>query len=221
VKLHVAACALALSGTALAHEPPSHTHWWHELDPAWYVGAGAGQSTFDALPAIADDGSLTTSSVDDTGTSWRLFAGVGFGRYVAFELGHVDLGQARLRAQSDGSSFLWNAGPVSESVTLDGQELALVGRLPVAADWALFGRIARLRWESAQRIAGDTQCCGQGPFKESDDGYDTTLAGGIQYDGFRAFRVALEYGAVTFAIPVSYEDEADVASLAVSLAYLF
>jgi OOP family OmpA-OmpF porin len=215
-----AVLALALTGSAWAddgHAGRPHTHWWLELNlnPSWYAGGALGQSTFEDW--FFDDGSLSRNA-DDSDTAMRVFGGVSFGRYLALELGYTDFGEASFRGQSDGSGGLWNAGPVAEKIGLEGYDVALLGKLPVADDWALFGKVGYLTWESTLDLTGDTQCCGPVSDHLSGDDASVSYAGGVQYDGFGPLRVVAEYGAVEFDYGFG---EAEVASFGLSLVYLF
>jgi len=217
----VAVLALGLGKTASAQgEQGGHTHWWMELDPSWYAGAGLGQSSFDKWLDVIDDGSLGSRNADDRDTGMRFFAGVSFGRYLAVELGYADFGEGSFRAQSDGSGSVWSAGPVAQVVEVEGVDLALLGKLPLTGDWALFGKAGLVSWDVGVGIAGDTQCCGPVAFKADDAGTDLSYGGGVQYDGLGPLRLVAEYGVVRFSSENVIED-AEVDSLGISIAYRF
>lgn len=213
----IALLALALSGNAAAHdEHGGHAHWWHELDPSWYAGAALAQSTFNKW--ALDDGSFSSRDTDDSDIGTRLFAGVSLGRYLALELGYADFGEASMRAQSDGSGFVWNAGPAAQDVALDGIDFAMVGKLPLTAEWALVGKAGFLKWDSTFEVAGDFQCCGPATFDFGDDGTDSWYGAGVQYDGFAPLRIIGEYRADEFP---SVIEDVKVESFGISLAYLW
>jgi OmpA-like transmembrane domain len=216
--------AMALCGVVAAADEPKdcgcgHTHWWLEAHPAWYAGAALGQTTFDGLPNF-DDGSLSSEQEDDSDLGFRAFVGAGIGRYVAVELGYADFGETSSRAQSDGSGGSLAAGPYRDSLAVDGYDLALVGKLPLNADWGLFGKVARLKWDSSYEVSGNFQCCGPSSAKLDDDGYDTTFGVGVQYEGLRPVRFAVVYDAASVALPF-FDEDADITSIGLSVAYGF
>lgn len=71
--------ALALGSAFVAL--PAAAQWSSPLLSQAYIGAGGGQ---------ADTGDL--SPADDTDTSWKVFAGVGFNQIIGAEVAYNDLG---------------------------------------------------------------------------------------------------------------------------------
>jgi OOP family OmpA-OmpF porin len=213
--------ALAMSGNAWAHED-GHTHWWMELDASFYAGAGLAQNGLEEWFETLDDGSLS-GDFDDSDTGMRLFGGVDFGRYVAVELGYADMGEGSVRAQSDGSGFIWNAGPVAQDVEVEGIDLALLGRVPLTDDWTAFGKAGVLSWEVTMAAAGDTQCCGPFAFGQDQDGRGLIYGAGVQYQGFDHLRIVAEYGVAEFSDKGFFflAEDVKVDSFGISLAYLF
>lgn len=201
------------------HDEATHSHWWLglDLDLAWYAGAGIGQSQFDDY-AFFNDGSFTSQSKDDTGTSLRLFGGLAFGRYLALELGYADFDEASFRAQSDGSGSLFDAGPQSVKVAADGYDLSLVGRLPLG-DWGLFAKVGNTWWESKAPVAFDLQSQGAIATTLSDDGSAISYGAGVQYDALRPLRLVGEYGVLP--LEAEFIDDATLDWFMVSVAYLF
>lgn len=228
MKRFLAGIALALVAiTGFAHDVESgakpHTHWWLEmadLDLSWYAGAGVGQSRFGDY-TIPNDGSFISQSKDDTGTTLRLFGGMGVGKFLALELGYVDFGEASFRAQSDGSGGTWNAGPQSIKIGVDGYDVSLVGRLPIGEAWGLFVKLGETWWDAEAPLVVDSQCCGAFDVTLSDDGNEFTYGGGVQYDGLRPIRIAAEYGALPLDAQITTGEEMPLDWLAISVAYLF
>lgn len=218
-----AALALAACGAAGAHDGNQdarpHSHWWLDPDfkPSWYAGAGVGQSRFEGYE-LFDDGSFTSRSNDDTGTTLRFFGGLALGKHVAVELGYADFGKASFRAQSDGSGTSWNAGPQSVKIEAETYDVSLVGRLPLG-DWALFAKVGAAWWGSAIAVSVDLQCCGPLDEALTDDGQKFTYGGGAHYDGLRPIRLVAEYGVL--ALEPEIFDDASLEWVALSAAYLF
>lgn len=77
----------------------------------FYLGASVGQSKIDVGNCNDfDDGSLITCSIDDNDTGYKVYGGYQFNPHLALEGGYVDLGEAKVTANSDGSGFLWAPG---------------------------------------------------------------------------------------------------------------
>jgi hypothetical protein len=225
----IAVLALGCSAACWANEGHGdrpHSHWWLDmgLTPSWYAGGSLGRSDFSNWSSAAklDSGSYTSRAEDYGDTGLRVFTGVDFSRYFALELGYTDFGEATFRGQSDGSGFIWSAGPVSESVALEAFELNLIGKLPVSGDLALFGRVGTISAKSNQRITATSQCCGPESVEGNSRDTDLTYGAGLEYDGFRPVRLVAAYGDASFdvALPVD-NSTAHVKSFALSLAYLF
>ncbi|HET9445763.1 MAG TPA: outer membrane beta-barrel protein [Steroidobacteraceae bacterium] len=107
-----------------------------------YFGMGGGiakmdlgsKSSFDAV-ALARFGPPAGSSLDDSTDAWGLQVGYRFNRYVAAEVGYVDLGRG---------SYVANYPPSSRySVRFlsSGPTLAVLGMFPVAARFDIHGRV--------------------------------------------------------------------------------
>jgi hypothetical protein len=190
---------------------------------SWYAGASLAQTAFKDWSAVAylDDGSYTSSAQDEEDAGFRLFGGVGLSKYLAVELGYSDFGAAEARAQSDGSASLWAAGPVSETLTLEAFDLAVLGKLPIVRDTSVVGRLGLSAWDSSLQVSGTTQSVGPARLDESDHGSALLLGAGIEYDGLRSLRLSLAYTHSTFGTVFAGEREAEVGSVALSLAYLF
>jgi len=119
-------------------------------DGGWYAGVGVGNAKYKDMPSAAEwDAALlslgitSTSTVDDSDTAWKLFAGYRFNKNFALEGGYADLGEAT-----------WNstvtvpaAGTVSASWKGKAWSLAAVGILPVSEQFEVFGKIGAHRWD--------------------------------------------------------------------------
>ena len=66
-----------------------------------YFGLSAGMSSLDVSKSDFDDvlqGMPATSSLDDGSFAWSAQIGYRWGKYIAAELGYIDLGEANYRA---------------------------------------------------------------------------------------------------------------------------
>lgn len=145
----------------------------------FYVGGSFGQSEVEDYSDYAsnyDDGSFTAADFDDSDTALRLFVGADLNPNVAVELGYVDLGEASTDATSDGCCF-YAPGPVSHSLTADGIDLSILGKVPVGESGALGARLGLLKWDGEEKLSDST-----GSLSGSDDGTDLFFGLGGQYN---------------------------------------
>lgn len=112
-----------------------------------YVGADVGQAKY-------KDGCRFTPGCDDNDTSWGLFAGYQFNRYLGAEIGYHDLGSI--------------SGP---GATIDGQALELVGvgSVPLTTAFSVYGKLGGYRGEAKGLGISETN-------------NDWTYGLGVQYD---------------------------------------
>lgn len=130
-----------------------------ETQAGFYVGLGAGQSSFDiekseldgvVLDVLFSQGLFVTSgssTFEDSDTALSLFAGYHFNPYIAVEAGYIDLGTAEYRS----SGTVNPPGPiVSAPTAMDidvetkGITLAALGSLPLGEVFDLHGRLGFL-----------------------------------------------------------------------------
>jgi OmpA-OmpF porin, OOP family len=148
VKKFVIAASLALvSATALADE-----------NRGFYMNGNFGQSQFDvsqeeldaiALAAFEDNGLIVQdadSSLDDSGSAWSISGGWRFSRYIAVEVGYLDLGSSKYAA--DGTVFVPTVGVVPAATTIDisveGPTVAAVAFAPIGEKFDVHGRLGML-----------------------------------------------------------------------------
>lgn len=130
-----------------------------------YVGGGVG-SDFEA--GTATDPLTSHLGTSTTGDRYKLFAGLGLGRYLAVEASYYDFGGKRCC-----EPLVPDLGFAFDT---DGYSAAVVGRLPLGRV-ALFGKVGTLWWdESGQLIT----IAGAAPW--SKHGTDMLTGAGV---GFR------------------------------------
>jgi len=82
----------------------------------FYLGVSAGQSKIDAGScADVDDGSLMSCTTDNSDIGLKIYGGYQFNSNIAVEGGYVDLGEATLTANSDGSGPVWPPGAIEST----------------------------------------------------------------------------------------------------------
>lgn len=218
---------VALCGMAWAHESadcdcPRASDAPIQWQTAWYAGASAGQETFGDWSTVRelDDGSYAAESEDNRGAGYRIFAGIDFLRYLGVEAGYADLGSASFAAESDGSGFLWDAGPVREEAELQGADLSLLARAPLPGQFALVGQAGVFRWKSEGTGYGSVQGFGPtGYLHEPEEGTDVLYGGRLEYDGLPAVRLTAAYTRSHFDLV--YREDASLEMFALSAAYRF
>lgn len=129
-KLGLIALAVLASSSALAQDTPG-----------WYAGANVGRTkaSFDTPATLAAFGSpgfnVNATSRDDRGTGYKLYGGYQLNRNFAVEGGYFDLGR---------SNYTYNTTPLgslSGNLRVRGLNLDLVGMLPLAERFSVFGRV--------------------------------------------------------------------------------
>ena len=118
-------------------------------DDGFYVGAGVGYGSMSVdsqkIDRIIDSEltptgyEVTRSNVDDGASPWSAFVGYRFMKYVAVELGYIDLGNADYTGiVSDG---LDTAGRVKAQWEASGWPVSVLGIWPINNEWEVFGRV--------------------------------------------------------------------------------
>ena len=153
----VATLFLAGAGSALAQGRP-------------YFGVSLGQSKFKSEPGACSDwnGILDPGyacSGDDKDSAWKIYAGYGFNRYIAAEVGYARLGEQRETAS--GTLALY-----PESVRRERRVWALagtlVGSLVITRSFGLTARLGLAYWNekistSSSGLAGSRTSDGVSP----------------------------------------------------------
>ncbi len=126
-----------------------------------YVGGSVGQTDVDL------DGY-------DEATSYAITAGFDISRYFAIEASYIDLGDA-----DDDLFPRW-------TVSADGYNAALVGRLPITTQLAAFAKVGAFIWEAELEEAGYGRL-------DSDDGTDYSAAVGLSLALTQNLDITAEY----------------------------
>ena len=122
----------------------------------FYFGVNLGQASYDVAlddAAILDDGSLFSADLDDTDTSLSLTLGYQLTPNLSLEGGYIDLGEFAFNATSDGSGFLYPAGPVGIKVEADGLFFDIKGQLPLNEQFSLYGKLGLLKWDADLKLS--------------------------------------------------------------------
>lgn len=148
---------------------------------AFYIGGAVGQAKAkDACSGTAAAGIPIVC--DDTDTSWKVFAGYEFNRYVAVEGGWADLGETTASATVLGT-------PVNAAVTAKGWEVLGVGSIPFNDQFSVYGKAGFFRW----RVNGTVVAAGFGSESVEDSGTDFTYGVGLRYNFTKNIGARLEW----------------------------
>ncbi len=115
-----------------------------------YLGFNLGQVSYDATLndfAVLDDDSLTSPSLDDTDSSYRLTIGYQLLPYLSLEGGYVDFGKFSATATSDGTG-IYPDGILSTATSADGFFIDVKGQIPINKQFSLYGTYGLLSWKS-------------------------------------------------------------------------
>ncbi len=126
-----------------------------------YVGGGLGSEIEGGTLGEEMSGDL-----DATGDRYKLFAGLGLGRYLALEATWYDFGGLRCCFEATDSGF--------ESET-DGYSAAVVGRLPLGRV-SLFGKVGVFAWDEDAILTTIA-----GPIERLEDGTDLVTGAGAAF----------------------------------------
>lgn len=172
--------AFLLSGGGLFPRPAQAD------DGSWYMGVsvGASKSAADAAELDANLAALgysTTSTLDDTDIGWKLFGGYQWNPNLAVEAALVDLGQVTSRISGnfgDLDAFVADVARV-HPYSARGISASIVGELPVAQRFRLFGKVGLFFWDAD--IDARFEVGGQPISFDSKQGVDPVFGAGVKY----------------------------------------
>lgn len=149
----------------------------------FYGGVGFGQSRYrDGASTIQGDlaalGLTNTTSVDGEGkgTSYKLYAGYEFNRYLAVELGYADLNDLKALSNITAPS----AGRLFTEIRTQAGTLGLVGAWPVTESFALTAKGGAAYLHSRGRVDA-TGSGGSGQITGSDSEVEPFYGLGVRY----------------------------------------
>lgn len=124
----------------------------------------------------------------DTATGYRVGIGNALSEKLAFEFAYVDLGEY------DVASLTGDPDPLEASDTLSfsGAEIAVIGKMPVRRQFALFARVALLVWQGERVIEPVVISPESAVVDVSLDGVDYSAGVGVEYRFFRYMGATLE-----------------------------
>jgi OOP family OmpA-OmpF porin len=159
-----------------------------------YVGLNIGRPEYDS-----SCGTIAGLSCDDPDTSWRIYTGGMFNPFFGVELGYVDMGEAD------------RAGGQVQS---RGVDLSLVGRLPLAQSFSVFGKVGATYGRTEV-----SALAGSGVVTGTETGFAPSIGAGLSFDLGQQWSVLLEWDRHDFRFPGGEREEVTSNSLGVK--YLF
>lgn len=139
-------------------------------DSGFYVGAGAGITSFDACDDLVG---LGLTSCDDEDTGIKVYAGKTFTPNFAAEVGWVDLGE--ITATGPGGTA---------TLGVDGFQIAALGLLPVNPQISFFVKGGLYMWDLSASGPGGSL---------SDDGSDFMFGLGMNWNLARQLGLRVEW----------------------------
>lgn len=166
-----------------------------DVGPGFYVGAGFGTTE------VSED-SIDEFIADDSDNGLKVFGGYSFNEYFAIEASYFDFGEASGTIEDPFfGDFDFDAG-------VTGMSASVVGRIPVAEMFSLFGRIGFASYDVEIEVSLDGE---SGSDSESET--DMVYGGGAALS-FGAFEVRAEYEVLNI-------EDGDVNMISVSGLYRF
>lgn len=110
-------------------------------DSGWYVAADVGQSHFTGGQFDAYHGALTTKSMSDSSTGYRLTGGYQFTPNWGLEAGYVDLGHGTATYTYQLSVVPDVSSRTQYRIGAKGLFVAGTGTYPITEQWSLYGRV--------------------------------------------------------------------------------
>lgn len=190
-----------------------------------YVGASGGQTKAKDADSASEldaqnarDGYTTRSSVDDTDTGWKLFAGYKFNRNFAVEGSYADLGEAS--ANSVVSASPYGTGTVSQQFEAKTLAVAAVGILPLANYFNVFGKAGFHYWDAEWSVTS-TLTGLSGKASEDDNGTDLMYGVGAGFNVTNNLALRAEWEIYTNIGDENTTGETDVEMWSAGLQYNF
>jgi OOP family OmpA-OmpF porin len=191
---------------------------------SWYAGIGIGSSKandmgtaaeFDA-GLLADYGITATTTIDESDTSWKLFAGYKFNENFAVEGSYADLGEATFGSIVTAPT----TGSVSASWGAKAWSIAAVGILPVTDQLEVFGKIGG-HFSNVDLSATGSGGGSTVTVSRDDDGYGLLLGVGASYSLTKNIAVRAEWERYKDVGDENTTGKSDVDMMSVGIQYKF
>jgi len=165
--------AIILPAAVLAISTPAAAQ---QSDAGWYIGGSYGMTSFDI-----DTTGITSPSLDDSDSGFKIFGGFQFTKNWGMEFGYVDFGKAGISGSIIGIPFTGNIGVTAFT-------FAGTGTLPLGENFALLGKVGLANWDAKVSVSA----LGAGG-ASSDSGTDMFYGFGLRYSLNKNLGVQVEY----------------------------
>jgi OmpA-OmpF porin, OOP family len=170
-----------------------------DVQPGFYAGASIGTTK------LTDDGLESSAfDVDDSDTGFKIFGGYSFNNNFAVELSYFDLGE--VSGVLDDPFF----GDIAFDVGVSGFNASVVGRLPVAETFSLFGKLGFASYD----LEAHATVSGFGSGSDSSSESDLTYGVGAALSVGPQWELRAEYEAINV-------DDGDANMISVGAMYRF
>lgn len=156
-----------------------------------YLGFNLGQASYDVTLndfAVLNDGTLTSPSLDDTDSSYRLTIGYQLLPYFSLEGGYIDFGDFSATATSDGTG-IYPTGIFSTITSTDGFFIDVKGQIPINEQFSLYGTYGLLSWKSETLLSASTGT----PERNENDDNDSFFGIGGSFNIYDTLALNVDY----------------------------
>jgi hypothetical protein len=196
-----------------------------------YVSASVVESSMD-LEGLGDRSSMDDPKFgDEQSTGWSVGGGYRFSRYLAIEVGRMDLGDKTFVSETPVLLSLSNTivrRLVHTRVESKGAYVALIGSISINDHWEPYATFGRFRAETKSTLRARTTPSLGGNFLPSefetslsDNTTETLFALGLRYTIGNHYAIGLEAMAIPDLGSEEVTDEGDLKSLSVGFQYRF
>lgn len=190
--------------------------------PSWYAGIGIGQSKVRGINASSVSTPTGSLSIDDTDTSWKIFAGYRFHPNFAVELGYVDLGKASFNANVAVGANGVTPGSANGSIKSRAVTLDAVGILPFAHNFEVFGKLGGYYARAtSDESAVNFPFIGTASASSSNNNSGFHYGIGLGYSFTRAWAARVEWERFNKVGKGSDFGDSDIDNTSVSIVYKF
>lgn len=205
-------------------------------EPGWYYGLNGGKSQADivkseldgdanSLIATAGPPLSSTSTLEDTDTSWSIFFGYQFSPYFAFEAGYLNFGSYTYHYAGTANLTGFGGGandPTSVDLTLDfkGYPVTAIGILPLGPVFDLHAR-AGVLFTTAEETFASTAGTARIGFSDSATSQDLFYGAGAAMNLGDTWSLSLDWVRYDKAGDGDTVAETNLDALSLSLIYRF
>ena len=204
--------------------------------PGPYVTASVVESSMElrGIGAVSDRSPIPGFG-DERSTGWSVGGGYRFSRYLAFEVGHLELGEKTFVARESppvtlSSSNTLHVDLIHTRVASKGDYLAFAGSFPIKDHWEPYARVGAFRAETTAttriRVVPHSSPTPPPPRDAdysplSDNSTETMFALGVRYKVGTHNAIVLEAMAIPDLGSEEVTDEGDLKSLTLGFQYRF